>query len=61
MAIRMNQDQIGEAGNWVVFQFSGRGNKNTLAISQYLERKKRKWEIRIYFFNKHTAKVRIGT
>lgn len=56
----MNQDQTEEAGNWVVFQFSGRGTKKTLAISQYLEDKKRKWEIRMYVFNKHTAKVRIG-
>lgn len=58
----MNQDQIAEAGNWVVLQLSGGGNKKTLMVSQYLEdKKKRKWEIRIYFFSKHTAKVRTGT
>lgn len=58
-AIRVNQDHTAGVGNWAEFQFYGRSNKKTKSVSGRQE--KGKWELRVDFFDKHTAKVRMGT
>lgn len=55
----INQDHTAGVGNWAEFQFSGRGNKKTKSVSGREE--KGKCELRVEFFNEHTAKVRMGT